>query len=298
MISILSENHQSVIQHSADTLSRNLNTAITDMTNKIIESNTNMQHEANAYYTKNVEEIVQKMANFSKTLNLTFRNISSLSDEAVRYVGNSIKVASEKSIKASSSFNQNLVGGIKEIFKESANNVTIGMKGMLVDYNSILLRHINITDIVSSVQSSARLISTTHADQGEKLSKVLAMLADDATMSYEKHSSGLIQRLETAILGSANTTNDFKKEILAKELANNNINFVTLSSHIRNLSGSLESALHSVSKAQSKILEANTLNLTNAIESFPRNHKGDIYPRAKILPRLLYIIFYCLSKEF
>ena len=268
MISILSENHQSVIQHSADTLSRNLNTAITDMTNKIIESNTNMQHEANAYYTKNVEEIVQKMANFSKTLNLTFRNISSLSDEAVRYVGNSIKVASEKSIKASSSFNQNLVGGIKEIFKESANNVTIGMKGMFVDYESILLRHINITDIVSSVQSSARLISTTHADQGEKLSKVLAMLADDATMSYEKHSSGLIQRLETAILGSANTTNDFKKEILAKELANNNINFVTLSSHIRNLSGSLESALHSVSKAQSKILEANTLNLTNAIESF------------------------------
>ena len=268
MISILSENHQSVIQHSADTLSRNLNTAITDMTNKIIESNTNMQHEANAYYTKNVEEIVQKIANFSKTLNLTFRNISSLSDEAVRYVGNSIKVASEKSIKASSSFNQNLVGGIKEIFKESANNVTIGMKGMFVDYNSILLRHINITDIVSSVQSSARLISTTHADQGEKLSKVLAMLADDATMSYEKHSSGLIQRLETAILGSANTTNDFKKEILAKELANNNINFVTLSSHIRNLSGSLESALHSVSKAQSKILEANTLNLTNAIESF------------------------------
>ena len=268
MISILSENHQSVIQHSADTLSRNLNTAITNMTNKIIQSNTNLQHEANAYYTKNVEEIVQKMANFSKTLNLTFRNISSLSDEAVRYVGNSIKVASEKSIKASSSFNQNLVGGIKEIFKESANNVTIGMKGMFVDYESILLRHINITDIVSSVQSSARLISTTHADQGEKLSKVLAMLADDATMSYEKHSSGLIQRLETAILGSANTTNDFKKEILAKELANNNINFVTLSSHIRNLSGSLESALHSVSKAQSKILEANTLNLTNAIESF------------------------------
>ena len=268
MISILSENHQSVIQRSIDTLSTNLNTAITDMTNKIIQSNTNLQHEANTYYTKNVEEIVQKMANFSKTLNLTFRNISSLSDEAVRYVGNSIKVASEKSIKASSSFNQNLVGGIKEIFKESANNVTIGMKGMFVDYNSILLRHINITDIVSSVQSSARLISTTHADQGEKLSKVLAMLADDATMSYEKHSSGLIQRLETAILGSANTTNDFKKEILAKELANNNINFVTLSSHIRNLSGSLESALHSVSKAQSKILEANTLNLTNAIESF------------------------------
>ena len=270
-ISILSENHQSVIQHSADTLSRNLNTAITDMTNKIIQSNTNLQHEANTYYTKNVEEIVQKMANFSKTLNLTFRNISSLSDEAVRYVGNSIKVASEKSIKTievSSSFNQNLVGGMKEILKEAANDITIGMKGMFVDYESILLRHINITDIVSSVQSSARLISTTHADQGEKLSKVLAMLADDATMSYEKHSSGLIQRLETAILGSANTTNDFKKEILAKELANNNINFVTLSSHIRNLSGSLESALHSVSKAQSKILEANTLNLTNAIESF------------------------------
>ena len=271
MISTLSENHQSVIQHSADTLSRNLNTAIADMTNKIIQSNTNLQHEANTYYTKNVEEIVQKMANFSKTLNLTFRNISSLSDEAVRYVGNSIKVASEKSIKAielSSSFNQNLFGGIKEGFKETSNDITIGMKGMFVDYESILLRHINITDIVSSVQSSARLISTTHADQGEKLSKVLAMLADDATMSYEKHSSGLIQRLETAILGSANTTNDFKKEILAKELANNNINFVTLSSHIRNLSGSLESALHSVSKAQSKILEANTLNLTNAIESF------------------------------
>ena len=108
MISTLSENHQSVIQHSADTLSRNLNTAITDTTNKIIQSNTNLQHEANAYYTKNVEEIVQKMANFSKTLNLTFRNISSLSDEAARYVGNNIKVASEKTIKASSSFNQNI----------------------------------------------------------------------------------------------------------------------------------------------------------------------------------------------
>ena len=271
MISTLSENHQSVIQHSVDTLSRSLDTAITDMTNKIIQSNNNLQHQANAHYTKNVEEIVQKMGNFSKTLNLTFRNMSSLSDEAVRYVGNSIKLASEKSIEAiqhSSSLNQNLFGGIKEIFRESANNVTIGMKGMSIDYESILLRNINITDIVSSVQGSARLISISHADQGEKLSKALAMLANDATISYEKHASDLIKRLETAILGSANATNNFKKEILAKELANNNINFVTLSSNIRNLSGSLESALHSISKSQSKILEANNLNLTNVIESF------------------------------
>ena len=64
MISTITENHQSVIQHSAETISRNLNTAITDTTNKIVQSNTNLQHEANAYYTKNVEEIVQKMANF------------------------------------------------------------------------------------------------------------------------------------------------------------------------------------------------------------------------------------------
>ena len=271
MISTLSENHQSVIQHSVDTLSRSLDTAITDMTNKIIQSNNNLQHQANAHYTKNVEEIVQKMGNFSKTLNLTFRNMSSLSDEAVRYVGNSIKLASEKSIEAiqhSSSLNQNLFGGIKEIFRESANNVTIGMKGMSIDYESILLRNINITDIVSSVQGSARLISISHADQGDKLSKALAMLANDVTISYEKHASDLIKRLETAILGSANATNNFKKEILAKELANNNINFVTLSSNIRNLSGSLESALHSISKSQSKILEANNLNLTNVIESF------------------------------
>ena len=167
MISTITENHQSVIQHSADTLSRSLDTAITDMTNKIIQSNNNIQHEANSYYTKNIEEIAKKMGNFSETLNLTFRNMSSLSDEAVRYVGNSIKEASEKSAKAielSSSLNQNLFGGINEILKDSANNVTIGMKGMSINYESILLQHINITDIVSSVQGSARLISTTHAD--------------------------------------------------------------------------------------------------------------------------------------